>query len=106
MSDTTANLSRRVLFRSAALAAGVLGSSALVAGCQPQTGAQAQPAPPPAPPGAVPVKQTKAQAAYQDQPNGEQRCGVCANFLPPNDCRVIQGPVMPNGWCRNFKAKA
>ena len=52
MSDTNTNLSRRVLFRNAALAVGVLGSSALIAGCQPQTGAQAQPAPPPAPPGA------------------------------------------------------
>ena len=36
MSDTNANFCRRVLFRSAALAVGVLGSSALIAGCQPQ----------------------------------------------------------------------
>lgn len=48
------------------------------------------------------MKQTKAEAQYQDHPNGQQHCGVCANFIPPADCRVIQGPVSPDGWCRNF----
>ena len=57
--------------------------------------------------GAPPMpKQTKAEARYRDHPNGPQRCGLCANFVPPNDCRVIEGPVMENGWCRNFRAKA
>ena len=43
-------------------------------------------------------KQTKAEARYQDHPKGTQRCGLCANFIPPNDCRVIQGPVSDDGW--------
>ena len=50
-------------------------------------------------------KQTKAEARYQDHPKGTQRCGLCANFIPPNDCRVIQGPVSDDGWCRNFRAR-
>jgi len=63
----------------------------------------AQPASPP--PRPVVVKQTKAQALYQDFPHGRQRCEVCANFIAPNDCSVIQGPVSPRGWCRNFRPK-
>jgi hypothetical protein len=39
--------------------------------------------------GAPPVpKQTKEE--YRDHPNGQQHCGLCANFIPLNDCPVIQ----------------
>ena len=117
-------ISRRKLIGAAARTA--LGSAVLV-GCV----AAVAPAPPPPPPGPPPPppgpppeaeagggygggaagappmpKQTKAEARYQDHPNGSQRCGLCANFVPPNDCRVIEGPVMENGWCRNFRARA
>ena len=50
-------------------------------------------------------KTTKAQAAYQPQPNGPQSCGNCANFIPPNDCRVVMGPVAPSGWSRLWQAR-
>ena len=104
MSEVSEKLSRRSLLHNAAAIFGVTGSSALAASC-----AAPPPPPPPAPPIAQPVapppatvKQTKAQALYQNFPRGRQRCGVCAHFLPPNDCEVIEGPVSPRGWCRNF----
>lgn len=45
-------------------------------------------------------KVSKAEAAYQPRPNGPQACGNCANFIAPDSCRVVQGPVAPNGWSR------
>jgi hypothetical protein len=120
MSEVERKLSRRMLLRSAALVAGVVGTPALIAGCAapppppppsvPPPGVGVAPPPPPlaqtAPPPPPPRKQTKAEALYQDYPNGPQRCGVCVHFQPPNDCEVIQGPVQPNGWCRNFRPRA
>ena len=101
MPDIPEKLSRRALLRNTAVIVGVASSSALAASCQPvqPPPPMARPMPPPPPPM---VKQTKLQAAYQDFPRGPQRCGVCIHFRPPNDCEVIQGPVQPNGWCRNF----
>jgi hypothetical protein len=109
MPDMNGELSRRSVLRNAAVMVGIAGPAALAAGCAapppaapPPAAPVAQPAPAPAPPPKVP----KAQAAYQDFPRGAQRCAVCVHFVPPNDCRVVQGPVSPNGWSRYFVPRA
>ena len=48
---------------------------------------------------------TPAAAQYQDKPKGQQMCGACVNFQPPNACKFVQGPISPNGWCLLFAAK-
>jgi hypothetical protein len=50
-------------------------------------------------------KTLKAQAGYQPRPNGSQRCGNCANFLPDGGCRVVEGAVSPNGWSRLYQPR-
>ncbi len=50
-------------------------------------------------------KATKAEAKYQDKPMGEQRCGSCVHFMPPNICDRIEGDVSPSGWCKFYKAR-
>jgi hypothetical protein len=50
-------------------------------------------------------KVSKAVAAYQGMPNGPQACGNCANFVPPAECRVVQGPVASNGWSRYWQPR-
>ena len=50
-------------------------------------------------------KVTKAAAKYQDHPNGQQRCAICLNFEPPDQCRLVQGPIAKEGWCQFFAAK-
>lgn len=45
----------------------------------------------------------KEVAQYQYQPNGAQRCGVCAHFRPPGSCEIVAGPISPDGWCRYFR---
>jgi hypothetical protein len=50
-------------------------------------------------------KASKAEAAYQPRPNGPQACGNCANFIAPDNCRVVQGPVAANGWSRFWQPR-
>ena len=54
-------------------------------------------------PEAEKIKQ--ADAHYRNQPNGQQRCEICLQFLPPHHCRIVQGPIEPHGWCQFFAAR-
>ena len=47
-------------------------------------------------------KMTRQQAEYQDTPNGIYSCGVCTLFEPPNICKVVEGEVSKDGWCKAF----
>ena len=49
-----------------------------------------------------PEKMTRQQAEYQDTPNGIYSCGLCTLFEPPNGCKVIEGDVSKEGWCKAF----
>lgn len=51
------------------------------------------------------AKVSKAVAKYQDHPKGEQRCEICINFQPPNQCRFVEGDISPKGWCMLFAAR-
>ena len=50
-------------------------------------------------------KVSHADAKYQDQPKGQQRCEIRLQFQPPNACRIVEGPISPKGWCQYFAAK-
>src|SRR5215475_5801122 len=47
-------------------------------------------------------KMTRAQAEYQDTPNGLYSCGMCSLFEVPNGCKVVEGEVSKDGWCKAF----
>jgi hypothetical protein len=81
-------VSRRTALSGAALA---LGAVAMIAAAS-RTSAQ--------------QKISQADAKYQGASKGDQRCGGCANFQPPNACKFIQGEVSSNGWCQLFIAKS
>ncbi|WP_407148250.1 iron oxidase [Bradyrhizobium sp. ORS 86] len=49
-------------------------------------------------------KMTKPQAAYQDTPNGIYSCGLCTLFVAPNACKVVEGEISKDGWCKAFAA--
>jgi hypothetical protein len=53
--------------------------------------------------GADKIKQTDAH--YQIHPNGQQRCQICLQFLQPDKCKIVQGPIVPQGWCQFFAAR-
>lgn len=50
-------------------------------------------------------KIAQSVAKYQDHPKGPQRCEICLQFKPPNECQIVQGPISPTGWCQFFAAK-
>jgi hypothetical protein len=47
-------------------------------------------------------KMTLQQAQYQDTPSGIYSCGLCTLFEPPNACKVVEGEVSKDGWCKAF----
>jgi hypothetical protein len=75
----------------------VLGGTALAVGVAATTRASRR--------AAAEQKVSQADAKYQDQPKGQQRCEICLQFQPPNACRIVEGPISPAGWCQYFAAK-
>ncbi|MCC8979832.1 iron oxidase [Bradyrhizobium acaciae] len=49
-------------------------------------------------------KMTKSQAEYQDTPNGIYSCGLCTLFVAPDGCKVVEGAISKEGWCKAFAA--
>ena len=47
-------------------------------------------------------KMTWQQAEYQDTPSGLYSCGMCSLFERPNACKVVEGEVSKDGWCKAF----
>jgi hypothetical protein len=47
-------------------------------------------------------KMTRQQAQYQDTPNGIYSCGMCTLFERPNACKVVEGEISHDGWCKAF----
>jgi hypothetical protein len=47
-------------------------------------------------------KMTRQQAEYQDTPNGIYSCANCTLFEPPKYCKVVDGEVSKEGWCKAF----
>lgn len=80
-----ARLSRRVMLGWAALGLWLVGGRATSAAAQ--------------------QKVARAEAKYQDQPKGQQRCEICVNFQPPSSCQFVEGPIRPKGWCLFFAGK-
>lgn len=83
------DLTRRGLFRDAALAAG---AGALL-------GLAATPA-------AADTKFSQKMAHYQGTPKGAARCSNCSQFQPASACKVVAGVVAPAGWCTLYALKS
>jgi hypothetical protein len=84
----TKDLSRRGLLQQAATAAGTVTVLGLVA-----TPARSQ------------AKLSLKDVEYQDQPKGTQRCDNCVQFEAPTACKVVDGKVSAQGWCKVYAPK-
>jgi hypothetical protein len=47
-------------------------------------------------------KMTRQQAEYQDTPKDIYSCAVCSLFEQPKYCKVVEGEVSRDGWCKAF----
>lgn len=43
---------------------------------------------------------------YRTTPMGNARCGTCAFFQGPSSCKLVDGTVVPTGWCPLYRAKS
>jgi hypothetical protein len=50
-------------------------------------------------PAAASNKMSPKAMQYRTTPNGAQKCNVCANWQPPQSCKLVDGPIAPSGWC-------
>jgi hypothetical protein len=55
---------------------------------------------------AASTKFSQKLARYQQTPNGKAHCEVCSQYLTPPACKIVDGPIVPTGWCVLFAAKA
>jgi hypothetical protein len=47
-------------------------------------------------------KMSKKEADYQDDPKDIRMCATCSLFEPPRACKVVEGDISPDGWCKAF----
>jgi hypothetical protein len=45
---------------------------------------------------------SKQEAEYQDSPKDIRMCATCTLFELPRSCKVVEGDVSPNGWCKAY----
>jgi hypothetical protein len=88
-SPWTGTLSRRRLLRcgAAGAACAVLGSAAPASAAPPE------------------AKLAQEQVSYQPTPKGDRACSGCFNDEGEGSCRVVAGPINPDGWCRLWNAR-
>ena|SRR5579862_677358 len=57
------------------------------------------------PSAAAQAKAAQKVVAYQATPHGTQECDNCRQFVAPNACKVVDGDVSPQGWCKVYVKK-
>jgi High potential iron-sulfur protein len=86
---TSADVSRRNVLRGATLVAGGAALLAATAMTQRAEAKMAQPA-----------------AGYVADSKTAQHCSDCALFQAPSACKLVDGTINPNGWCRFYVKKS
>lgn len=51
------------------------------------------------------AKLPQEQVSYQNSPKGDRKCSGCFNYEGNGTCRVVAGPISPDGWCRLWNAR-
>lgn len=61
---------------------------------------------------ADPAKASKSEVQYRDEPNDNQQCSNCLQFIPgksskdSGECKVVAGKISPQGWCSAYAPKS
>jgi hypothetical protein len=88
--DNEKKLSRRTILRGAVVAAGA--GTVLLSG---MSAAWAEK-----------FKQDAPNVAYSKTPDAKgNHCSVCANYVDPKQCKIVDGEIDPNGSCKLFVKK-
>ena len=102
-------LSRRAVLQGALVLGSGICLPILVSGCNSKNGSTPAATPIPASPSATgndatapatAKRVTQVSVQYQLQPKGDRKCSACVNFIAEsNSCRLVEGPINPQGWC-------
>jgi anaerobic selenocysteine-containing dehydrogenase len=57
-------------------------------------------------PAAAATKMPQKAVKYQLTPKGKARCDNCALWQAPSSCKLVDGTIVPSGWCVLYKAKS
>ena len=82
--------SRREILKLGALGLGAIGAMSVASNAQAQVNKKAQ----------------QKAVMYQTAPKTGKQCGDCQHFEAPNACRIVDGEIVPNGYCILFSKKA
>jgi anaerobic selenocysteine-containing dehydrogenase len=58
------------------------------------------------------AKADKKAMQYQDTPKNGQQCDQCLHWVPgakpdaQGQCKVVEGPINPKGWCAAYVKKS
>ncbi|MCB1949341.1 MAG: high-potential iron-sulfur protein [Burkholderiales bacterium] len=58
------------------------------------------------------AKAPKTVVKYQDNPNRNEKCSNCMQFIPGKtpqangECKIVEGRISPEGWCTAYTPKA
>jgi hypothetical protein len=56
-------------------------------------------------PAAAQQKIEKSLVLYQEKPKDGQQCSKCLQFQPPDACAIVEGKILPTGWCGAYAPK-
>ena len=87
--SATSGVSRRSVLRGATLGAGVLTFASVTLSAE-----------------RAEAKMTQQGSGYVAAPKDGQRCDGCSFFQAPTSCRIVDGTIAPEGWCRFFAKKS
>ncbi|CAB4241838.1 hypothetical protein UFOVP71_376 [uncultured Caudovirales phage] len=51
-------------------------------------------------------KVDKATARYYEYSPVKDKCNTCENFISTGMCKLVEGVINPNGWCKFYEAKS
>lgn len=45
---------------------------------------------------------TKEESEYTDNGSEAEHCSICNHYVSETECRIVQGQIVPDGWCKHF----
>ena len=90
MEDKGIKTSRREILKLGALGLGAIGAMSVASNAQARVAKKAQ----------------QKAVMYQTSPKNGKQCSDCQHFEAPSSCRIVDGEIVPNGYCILFSKKA
>ena len=56
-------------------------------------------------PAAAQQKVKPAMVQYQQTPKNKQECDTCLHWVPPDQCKMVEGKINPKGWWSLYALK-